>query len=91
MLSTVVGTLRAASEDNVNILVAGGLDDSSQTLLSDTHESVGVGSRFHSVDSNPDTSISSYIGLHEQSQKDRGRVSPFLKPTGKETPETSSR
>jgi len=57
VLSSVVGTLGTTSENNVDVLVSGGLDDSSQTLLGDTHESMGVGGRLHGIDSNTDASV----------------------------------
>jgi len=57
MLGGVVGTLGATSEDDMNILVSGGLDDGRKTLLGNTHESMGIGSRLHSVDRNTNASI----------------------------------
>lgn len=57
MLSGIVGTLGATSEDDVNVLVSSGLDDGGETLLGDTHEGVGVGSRLHGVNCNTDTSV----------------------------------
>jgi len=61
VFSSVVRSLGATSKDDVDILVAGGLDDGSKTLFGDTHESVGVGSRLHGINSNADTSISSVL------------------------------
>ena len=52
VLGSVVGSLRTAAKDNVHILVATRLDDGGQTLLRNTHEGVGVGTRAHGVDSN---------------------------------------
>lgn len=57
MLSGIVGTLGTTSENDVNILVSGGLDDGGETLLGNTHEGVGVGSGFHGVNCNTDTSV----------------------------------
>jgi len=62
VFSLIVGTLGASSEDDVDILVTGGLDDGSKAILGDTHESVGVGSRLHGIDGDTDTSISPYVG-----------------------------
>jgi len=45
----------------VDILVAGGFDDGSKTLLRNTHECVRVRSGFHSVNGNTDTSISAIL------------------------------
>jgi len=59
--SIVVGALGTASEDNVDIFVAAGLDDGGKTLLGNTHEGVGVGGRLHSIDCNTDTSIGSIL------------------------------
>ena len=61
MFSVVVRTLGATSEDDMNILVAGGLDDGSETLLGDTHEGVGMGSGLHGIDGDTDTSVGSCI------------------------------
>jgi hypothetical protein len=61
MLSGIVRTLGATSKDDMNVLVAGGLDDCGKTLLSHTHESVGVGSRLHGIDGNADTSVGSVL------------------------------
>jgi hypothetical protein len=68
MLSSVVGALGATTEDNVNVFVAGGLDDGSETLFGDTHESMRVGSRLHSINGNADASISSCVGSYEQGE-----------------------
>jgi len=57
VFSGVVGTLGATSENDMDILVSGGLDDGSKTLLGNTHESMGVGSRLHGVDCNIDASV----------------------------------
>lgn len=62
MFSVIVWTLGATSEDDVDILVAGGLDDGSKAILGNTHEGVGIGSGFHGIDGNTDTSIGSYVG-----------------------------
>jgi len=61
MLSRVVGTLGTTSEDNMNILVSGGLDDGGETLLSNTHEGVGIGGRLHSINGDTDTSVSTIL------------------------------
>jgi hypothetical protein len=57
VLGGVIGALGTTSENDVDVLVSGGLDDSSKTLLGNTHESMGIGSRLHGVDCNPDTSV----------------------------------
>lgn len=57
MLGGIVGTLGTTSENDVNILVSGGFDDGGEALLGNTHESMGVGSRFHGVNCNTDTSV----------------------------------
>lgn len=59
MFSVIVGTLGATSEDDVDILVAGGLDNCGETLLGNTHKGVGVGGRLHGIDCNTDAPIGS--------------------------------
>lgn len=59
MLGAVVRTFGTTSKNDVNILVAGGLDDGGEALLGDTHESVGIGGRLHGIDCDTNTSISS--------------------------------
>jgi len=61
MFSVIVGTLGATSEDDVDILVTGSLDDGSKTILGNAHESVGVRGGFHGIDGDTDTPISSYV------------------------------
>lgn len=61
VFSIVVGTLGTTAEDDMDILVAGGLNDGGKTLLGDTHESVRVGGGFHGVHCNTDASISSIL------------------------------
>ena len=61
MFGAIVRTLRTTSKDDVNILVAGGLDDGSEALLGDAHEGVGVGSGLHGVNGDTDAPISSYV------------------------------
>ena len=61
MLRVVVRALGATSEDDMNILVAGGLDDGSKALLGDTHEGVRMGSGLHGVDGDTDASVGSCV------------------------------
>ena len=61
MFSSIVGTLGATSEDDVDILVTGGLNDGSEAILGDTHEGVGVGSGLHGIDGDTDTSVGPYV------------------------------
>ena len=61
MLRVVVRALGATSEDDMNVLVAGGLDDGSKALLGDTHEGVGMGSGLHCIDGDTDASVGSCI------------------------------
>ena len=65
MFSGIVGTLGATSEDDMDILVTGGFYDGSEAILGDAHEGVGVGSGFHGIDGDTDTSISSYVGEYQ--------------------------
>ena len=69
MLGSVVGTLGTTSENDVDVLVSGGLDDSSQTLLGDTHESMGVGGRLHGIDSNTDASVGPCIERYKREEQ----------------------
>ena len=66
MLSRIVGALGTTSEDDMNVLVTGGLDNSSKALLGDTHEGMRVGGRLHSVDGNANASVSSWVEQREQ-------------------------
>ena len=43
----------------MNILVTGCLDDGGKTLLGNTHEGMGIGSRLHGIDSDTNASVSS--------------------------------
>ena len=58
----VVGTLGTTLGNDVDVLNSGGLNDGSQNLLSDTHESVGVGGRLHG---NTNASVSSWMGWYK--------------------------
>lgn len=68
MFSTIVRALGTTSEDNVDIFVAAGLDDGGKALLSNTHESVGVGGRLHGINCNTDTSIGSCAEHYERDE-----------------------
>ena len=54
VLSSEVGATAAATEDNVDVLVAAGLYNSGEAVLGDAHESMRVGGRAHSIDRNTD-------------------------------------
>ena len=60
----------------MNVLVSSGLDDGGETLLGNTHESVGVGSGFHSVNRNTDTSVRTYAE-YKISEMNRTRIDKF--------------
>lgn len=57
----VVRALGAATQDDVDVLVAAGLDDRSETLVGNTHEGVGRGSSAHGVDSDRDGAIGTVL------------------------------
>ena len=69
MLGSIVGALRTTSEDNVNILVTGRLDDGGKTLLGNTHEGMGIGGRLHSIDGDTNASVSSCEKYNERCTK----------------------
>lgn len=66
MFGVIVGTLGTTSEDDVDVLVAGGLDDCGKALLGNAHESVRVGRGFHGVHCNTDASIGSVLKANRE-------------------------
>jgi len=65
VFSVVVRTLGATPEDDMDVLVTGGLDDGSEAILGNTHEGVGVGSGLHGIDGDADTSVSTCVRERE--------------------------
>lgn len=61
VLSSKVGTLGAATENDVDVLVTSGLDDGGNTLLGDTHEGMGVRGRTHGINSNRDAAVGAVL------------------------------
>lgn len=59
--SVVVGALRAATEDDEAVVVAGGAGNGSKTLLGDTHEVVGVGSGLDGVNGDGEGAVSTVL------------------------------
>lgn len=66
----VVGALGTTTEDDVDILVAAGLDDGGETLLGDAHEGVRVGSGVHGIDSDTNAAVGSV--LEADGERDTG-------------------
>jgi len=54
----IVRTLRATSEDDMDVLVTGGLDDGSEAIFGNAHEGVRVGGGLHGINGDTDASIS---------------------------------
>lgn len=61
VLLGVVGTVGAASEDNVDVLVTVRLYDGGHTLVVDTHEAMGVFSGSHGVNGNTNRAVCSVL------------------------------
>lgn len=61
----VVGAVGTASENNVHVLVAVGLDDGGHSLVVDTHEAVRVFGGAHGVDSNRHRAVRSVLETYE--------------------------
>ena len=50
VLCSIVGSGGTSTKNDMHVLVSTGLDDSGKTLFSDTHESMWVRRRAHSID-----------------------------------------
>jgi len=81
VFGAIVRTLGATSKDDVNVLVAGGLDNGSKALLGDAHEGVGVGSGLHGVNGDTDAPISSVLKADGEGDT-RGELTMELRLSG---------
>ena len=61
MFSRIVGTFRAATQDDVYVPVATRFDDSGYALFRNAHERVGVAAGAHRVDGNCHTAIGAIL------------------------------
>lgn len=57
MLRGEIRTLRAATQDNVHVLISTRFDDGGYAVLRDTHERMRVDTRAHRINRDFDTSI----------------------------------
>lgn len=91
-LGAVVRCL-AAAQDNVGVRIAFGLDNARQAVFGHAHESMRRGTGPHGINSNTDGAVSAYTNTSDGmvTVRELGLDAPFLKPTGLDVPETSSR
>lgn len=68
----------------MHICVATGLDDSSETLLGNTHEGMRVGCRVHGIDGNTNTAVGSVLEADGE-RNTRGELTVKLRFSGAST------
>lgn len=67
-LTVVVGALVASTEDDEAVLVTSGLGDSSQTLLGDTQEAVGVSSGTNGINGNSEVAVGTVLEANGETE-----------------------